>query len=339
MKEQFIKVGTSLISWSWTKKLLYWIVMSAGTGAECAFLIASLWVTINASVHSFVLLFMSEQTTIHLSELATVAYVGLPECILALAIVTTLSHIRVWAHNHADRAAGVWSILYGLPTVIFLVLSLITIGCSLLSINFQLPPYMIVIRGLSGYFYGLIALLYTQLGTQQESDRLQEKDRLLSVLRQEKDAAFSAMVTEKDAAFSVLQRNSEKVTTQLQADITRVNDELQLTKEQLAESINTQTRLANVVNKASEPTSHAYSDELKNWLDAGHKTISIDDIVSLTGHHRRKVNNAIASNALVTASRNKTLVLTASFVSWLQNNEPPTAKDANTTPQLRIVNG
>src|ERR1700694_4747612 len=106
-----------ILTWNWTKRLLYWIVLSAGTMDECVFLVASLWVTINAAVHRFVLLFLPESTTVHLSELATVAYVGLPECILALAIVTTISHIRTFAYNRSDKRALVWSILYGVPTV------------------------------------------------------------------------------------------------------------------------------------------------------------------------------------------------------------------------------
>lgn len=250
----FTKFADSLISWSWSKKLLYWIVLSAGTASECIFLIASLWVTINASVHSFILLFLSEQTTIHLTELATVAYVGLPECILALAIVTTLSHIKVWLYSQQkDYPALAWSILYGIPTLVFLILSVITIGNSMLSTTFHLPPYLIVTRGLCGYLYGLIALLHAQLGTPQERERLQKKDTLMETLRKEKDAAFLALKQQSDRLQLQLQTLQETARAhdarqeQRQAETACLQEELQQTKHLLMESQSEQARLAQAV--------------------------------------------------------------------------------------------
>src|SRR5438105_461279 len=86
----------SVLTWEWTKKLLYWLIISAGTMSECVFLIASLWMSINASVHPLILLVMNEDTAKHISELSTAAYVALPELILGLAFVTVIAHIRVW---------------------------------------------------------------------------------------------------------------------------------------------------------------------------------------------------------------------------------------------------
>src|SRR6267154_4802332 len=106
----------SILTWEWTKRLLYWLIISAGTMSECVFLLASLWMSVNSSVHSLVRLFISEPTSQHISSFATAAYVALPECILGLAFVTLISHVRVWLYNKRDRAALAWSILYGLPT-------------------------------------------------------------------------------------------------------------------------------------------------------------------------------------------------------------------------------
>ena len=326
MKEQFKKVGSSLLSWSWTKTLLYWIVISAGTASECLFLIASLWMTINASVHSFVLLLVPEQTTIHLSQLATVAYVALPECILALAIVTTLSHIRVWAYSgRKDKAALTWSVLYGVPTIIFLVLSLITIGFSMLSVTFQLPPYMIVIRGLSGYGYGLIALLYTQLGIPQERDRLQQKDGLLAQTSQANEISIATLRNEKDMLI-----------VEAQKQINALTDELAKANALIAPMQKQIEQIANLSNNGHEDALQAYSEGCKAWLAGDAKTVSIESIMEFTGHPKRTVMNAIRAGKLQTHSRNRNLVAVPSLVEWLAKTPPTMTREEVT--KLHIVN-
>lgn len=335
MKDNLRKFAFSLKSWSWTKAVLYWLVMSAGTASECFFLIASLWVSINASVHPLVITIIPESVTIQLSQLAIAAYVALPECILALAIVTTLSHIRVYYYARSDKRALTWSILYGVPTVIFLLLSLITIGCSVLSINFQLPSFMIAIRALAGYLYGLVSLLYTQLGVPQERDRLQKKDGLLSTLRQEKDAILDGLRQEKEQIIA----QSESKATELQAFIARQNEELREQKGLLEESKNAQMELIKALNKSSESALQGYSEECKTWLKSGIKTVMLDDIARFTGHAKRKIANAITSGMLQCAPRNKELILVSSLIDWLKITPASGAKVEQDTGALVAITG
>ncbi len=89
-------VGHSLITWEWTKRLLYWLIISAGTMSELAFLIASLWISINSSVHTFVLIFMPVGINENVTYLATTAYVALPELVLGLAFVTVIGHVKMF---------------------------------------------------------------------------------------------------------------------------------------------------------------------------------------------------------------------------------------------------
>src|SRR6266699_3550093 len=159
--------GNSILTWGWTKRLLHWIIISAGTMSECVFLVASLWVSINANVHAFVLLFLSEDVTKHVTELATTAYVALPECIVGLAVVVTLSHTRMVMYTPKDYRAMIWSVLYGLPTLVFLALSLITLGNAVASVTFEMPTGLVVIRALAGYLFAFTSLLYTQIGIPQ----------------------------------------------------------------------------------------------------------------------------------------------------------------------------
>jgi len=277
-------------------------------------------------------------------QLATVAYVGLPECILALAIVTTLSHIRTWVYNRNDKRALTWSILYGLPTAIFLVLSLITIGCSMVKVDFNLPSYMVVARGLAGYSYGLIALLYSQLGVPQERDRLQQKDAMMAELNRQYAINLAESNQQHESMLANVRREKEELTAKrhqdnalLTAKIDGQTSEIEQLKALLVEYKNTERELINAVHKSSEDALQAYSEECLNWLRSGTKTVSLEEITRYTGHSKRKIEGAITKGYLQTASRNKELILVSSLVTWLKSVQPSTGKTEE-TPMLHIVN-
>lgn len=297
----------AVLTWKWTKKLLYWLIISAGTMSECAFLLASLWMSINSSVHPLVRLVLSETATRNVSYLATAAYVALPECILGLAVVTVINHVRMYFYSkHATSI--VWSILFGLPTVVFVVLSLITLGCSVVSVNFIMPLPFVVTRALAGYVFAFASLLHNQLGEPQERDRLEERDALIKQLRQENEDNLSKLRQEKDTIILALRR------------------EVESQKDVLVEYKNAHAQLLNMHNKSSEDALQAYSEECKNWLKSGIKTASIDEITRYTGHTKRKIDGAITKGSLQTATRNKELILVSSLSEWLKNTPPSAAK-------------
>lgn len=332
LNERFQLIGKNLLQWSWTKSLLYWIILSAGTVSECAFLVASLYVSLNASVHPLIRTFIPEATTIHLGQLATAAYVGLPECILALAITTTLSHIKLWFYSRKEsRTALIWSVLYGTPTIVFLILSLITIGCSMLSINFQLPPYMIVIRGLSGYFYGLIALLYWQIGKSQEVDRLRKKDDFIKELKANTGAFIDQIAEEK----ALLAQEMAEQKQAFERKIADLHSEIKSLSQQLLESLSQQKTLEHELNKSSEMALEAYGEECAFWLKNADKSVLIEEITRYTGHTRQKINGAIKTEALKTTPRNPGRILVPSLISWLKDTPPPERKTESVI--LRLV--
>src|SRR5262245_47367590 len=125
-----------ILSWRWVKQFLYWLIISAGTIAECAFLIASLWMSINSSVHPMVLTMMTERQSVQLSYIATTIYTALPELILSLALVTTINHCRNIRREKQYWYTWVWAALFGLPTVVFLYISIMTVACSVLKVNY-----------------------------------------------------------------------------------------------------------------------------------------------------------------------------------------------------------
>jgi hypothetical protein len=326
----------SIITWGWTKKLLHWLIISAGTVSECAFLIASLWMSINASVHPLVMLAMTEETAVHISEFATAAYVALPELILGLACVVTIGHIRVWMYNKKDYRAAIWALMYGVPTLVFLTLSLITLGCSVTSTSFIMPEPLIVTRALAGYIFAFTSLLYTQLGTPQERDRLADKDITIATLTQEKTILQNESKSEQDKIMSDWHQDAAR----LNAIVSQLKEEIENQKELLTESKQTQTALLKAVNKSSEDALAAYSEECQNWLKSGVKSVSIEDINHYTYLPKLKIRTAIKNGPLQVSPRNKELILVSSLVEWLKHTPAPPAKvDPDTAPMLQIVNG
>jgi hypothetical protein len=317
--EPLKNIWDSLLHWRWSKSLLHWIIISAGTMAECVFLIASLWVSVNANVHKFVLLFINEDTTIHLTELATTAYVALPECIVALAVVTTLSHLRM---VRVDKRAIIWSILFGLPTLVFLVLSLVTLWNAVQSVTFEMPAPLVSTRALAGYTFAFASLLYTQIGIPQEKDRLSKKDELIADLRNEMAQSRADLIREKEEMLTALVTSKDAKIAELQNFIQQISHELSQQKELLTESKTVQSELLKAVNKSSEDALAGYSEACKEWIKSGTKTVLIDEITKFTGHSKRKIASAITNGILAVSSRNKDLILISSLIEWLKNTPP-----------------
>lgn len=325
--------GRSIITWEWTKRLLYWLIISAGTMSELVFLVASLWVSINANVHAFVLLFIPEEMTVHITELATTAYVALPECIVGLAVVVTISHTRLWLSNKRDYRPFIWAVLYGLPTVIFLILSLITLGNAVASVTFTMPTQLVVVRALAAFMFAFTSLIYTQLGIPQEKDRLAKKDALIEDLRAEKEKEIANLTQEKDAKLADLVRQTSAKIADQEKEIRRLTDLNNRQNDILEQQKRQQSELLNALDKSTRGALQAYSQECQDWLISGIKTASLDEITRFTGHSKRKLNNAIAAGKIQVSPRNKSLILVSSLTEWLEQNPP------NTEPDLYVVNG
>lgn len=335
--------GISLLTWQWTKRLVYWLIISAGTMSELVFLIASIWVSINANVHSFVLLFIDEETTKHLTELSTAAYVALPECIVGLACVVTISHARTFLHNKKDYRPVIWIVLYGLPTIVFLALSLFTLGHAVANTTFTMPTEWVVVRALAGYMFAFTSLLYTQLGVPQEKDRLAEKDAMIADLRHNFAVKLvllrkkiSNMAREWQDEKARLQRDASAKIADLEKENHRLTDLISQQNDVLDQQKRQQSELLNALDKSTRSALQAYSQECQNWLMSGIKSVSLDEVTRFSGHSKRKVNNAIAAGKIQPSPRNKNLFLVSSVREWLEQNPP---NDEDTKPELYVVNG
>jgi hypothetical protein len=347
VKQIAFNIGQSLLTWSWAKRLLYWLIISAGTMSELTFLIASLWISLNSSVHQFVLKFMNTDINTNITSLATAGYVALPELILGLACVTTIGHVKMFLYSlkhepgqkpKPNYIALIWAVLYGLPTLVFLVLSVFTLGSAVSSNSFELPTPLAVTRAIAGYMFAFTSLLYWKLGDPQEAERLAAKDSTIVSLQEEKDRSIETLTKEKDELQTKLisEKNDllAKVNSEKDAAISHLQQENAHLKTLLAQIENAHTKLVNDVNKSSEDALGAYSDECKNWLNSGAKSVSIEEIIKFTGHSKRKINNAMTAGKLLSPGRNKELILVSSLMEWLKQT-PPYEKEAE--PRLHIL--
>ena len=303
------KVGASLLHWTWTKSFLFWLILSAGTFSELAFLLASTWMSVNAAEHSFVLLFMNEVQSEHVGYFARSAYVILPVFILPLGVTTTLTHLRSWRYTRTFlHPSGIWFALYLLPTFTFLVIDVCIIGNSNTE-HYVLPDLLVTFRSIMAYTYGLIAIIYYYIGKQQEVDRLQEKDTIIDQLRQDNAVSLATLVREKDTIIMALRRETESQ------------------KELLAEYKNAHKQLLNAANKSDETALQGYSEECVNWLKSGVKSVTFEDITRYTGHSKRKIDAAITKGSLQKSTRNEKLILVTSLVEWLKSTPAPVVKE------------
>jgi hypothetical protein len=331
-------VGHSLFTWSWCKSLLYWLIISGGTMAELAFLIGAIWMSLNATVHPFILMFISEDQTRYLSFLATSAYVALPELIVSLAVIVTIGHIRMYVYNRKNWPEIIWIVLYGLPALFFAGLSAYTIGESVANINFTMPEPFIVARALAGFLFAFTSLLYWQLGKPQEADRLKSKDTERESLKTEKDGKISELETETARLTGLLQSETARLTTQFQAEITRLNSLLDQQRGEMQRTKRQQEELLSAMNKASEDGLQAYGEECIAWLKSGIKSASVPDITRYTGLTTAKVNNAVRRGELKLTPNNKDLILLSSLVPWLQSLAVSARQTDPDMPALRLVN-
>ena len=321
----FLAVLDNLLHWTWTKSLLYWLIFSAGVASELTFLVASLWMSLNASVHTWMLMVLTEKQTVFISGCASAAYVALPECILFLSIITTINRANTWVYNKEhgikDWWAVAWTFLYGIPMIVFASLSIYTLCNSFGAIDFQLPVWMIGIRAVTAFLYAVVAYVYADKGREQEKRRLQKKDSEIANLIQ----AYQEVIATKDE------------------EIVKMKADHAITKQQLRENKIARLQLESVAIKSDEAVLKSYPDAFSAWLKDGNKTIKLPDITRLTGHHSNRISAAIRNGDLKLHSRGQNLVITSSLLTWLKTAPMPKEKDKyedddeNAFNQLRLV--
>lgn len=317
---------TYVITFQWVVGLLSWALTSAGTISEAAFVLAPLWICINASVHPFVLLFLPEAVTKDISYFADTLLVGIPELIALSAIITVIGRVGLWAYQGKKPVSlsAVWVLAFGIPTAVFIVITVLTLWYSFGNVTFQLPLWVVQIRGIAAYWYGLASLLYSRIGRVQEAGRLQQKDSAIAALRAEMDAKLQEMAASKDAVIATIQRENA-----------RLQEALDHHKTLLHESIARANVLQSEITQSTEGALLAYGEMVIDWLKGLDKTVEIDEIAARTGISKKRLQGAIEKGELRIRGTNKSRIWVPSLQEYLIKYAPKN----ETQPALHVVHG
>ena len=365
-------LGQNLFHWSWCKSLLYWLILSGGTMSELAFLIGAIWMSLNATVHPFILLFLSQEQTRYLTFLATSAYVALPELIVSLAVITTINHIRTLLLTR-DWTEVIWILLYGIPAAFFAGISAYTIGESVANINFIIPEPLVIARALAGFLFAFTSLLHWRLGQPQEADRLAARDARIASLINLSEADKKSFDAERIDLNAAIEEERTRLTSIINGLKTEVNtaqherDMLAMTlgktsdtasvKDRELQSLNAETAIlkatiealknelshakerALATEKTTENPLQPYGDDCIEWLtNSGRKSAFISDIAEHTGLSTRKIKNALVNGVLRTAPTNDKLVLFSALLPWLARPDIVASRlEPDTGPQIQVV--
>ena len=169
-----IKVCTwmydNVLTWRWFVRLVRWLIISGGTVAESAFLVATLYVTACVVAHPLLTWIFPMQVIMILNQVSVLVFSWLPEVIVFSAVKITLDHWKT-AWSTKNKWSFVWAIAYTLPTLAFLLMTIITLlsFVSLQQMNvddYQVSGIMLNARVLSGWFYGIVQMLFDSIGKQ-----------------------------------------------------------------------------------------------------------------------------------------------------------------------------
>jgi hypothetical protein len=300
----------SFLSWQWVKKFLYWLVVSAGTVSECVFLIASIWVSLNATVHPLMLQVMSQATTVTFSQLSISMFTALPEIILGLAVVTTYGHIKFYV-THRRKSSLAWAILFGLPTVVFASLTTWTLIASALQIGYIMPSVLVASRVLAGYAYGFLSMLFVLIGEPDNADYVEK-------LKQETSDIIGRLENEIGRLNREMSRLLTDHSEEIDRQATAYSIEIENLTQMLKSSSSQINQLAERASSLELRGLDSYPKVVSMWIESGVKTVTLSDIEQVTGLSRQRINAAAKAGKFQRDNRKKDSFRVSSIIEWLK---------------------
>ena len=296
--------------------------------------------SINSSVHPMVLTMMSEQKSVQLSYIATTIFTALPELIVAMALVTTINHCKNIRRERKCWYTWVWPILFGLPSMVFLYISIMTVSCSVLKVNYVMPDWGIVSRALAGYTFAIVYLLYEKLGEPCYASERKAMEQTIADQKMEMEQANE----KAQRALAEKQSEIKQVTSRFEEALKTANSNFTIAMQSkqsefeyqikaiVEEGKNRIEHLQNLletksmqVEKLSERASSLEREELafypkvqSLWIEKAKRTVSIDEIVDVTGLSKQRIRAAITGGKIARDNRNKELFRVSSVVEWLK---------------------
>lgn len=318
---QFKKSWVYIFNGHFIVSLVRWMTVTSGNVGESAFLLATLWVIVNAVGHVLLTWMLSTHTIELINYLALIAFSALPELMIIPVIATCFSHWVLFSQEK-NKSACVWAILYTIPSVIFLIMTILTITMfvSTGGNSFAMASgWQIVIRCLSGWMYAAVNMLFQKLG----------------------EPHYASRMTTKDAEIERLKAELERQKTEIETELNGIKSAYSIERHELLIELNSRNEQ---INQLAERASSLNREPLLNypivaidWMENGKRTVSIDELISATGVTRQKIASAIRSGKIQKDNRNKDLLRVSSVVEWLKTVPLPAtvivAEETNELPE------
>jgi len=194
---QFVTSGQVIVSF------VRWLVTTGGTIAESAFLLATLWVTVNNVAHLIVSWVLPENVIQILNQVSVIAFSVLPELIIFAAIKITFDHWQLY-YRSREKMALAWAIAYTPFTITFAVMTVLVLSSfvsvqATSNVSPQATGAMLVIRCLAGWGYGVVQMLFASLGKQGYAGTF---EKLNSIIR-----SRNSTLAERDSTIAGLQES------------------------------------------------------------------------------------------------------------------------------------
>jgi hypothetical protein len=219
--EQLLRFWRFAIYFKWVNTIARWLMTVGGNIAESAFVLCTVYVTITMVAHQLVEWLLPRDVILTLNQISVIAFSILPELILLVAILNVITQWRMVALTRT-KSAWVWAILFTVPTIAFVIMTIITLT-SFVSINtldagtmLRATGAMLVIRCLAGWVYGMVSMLYENIGKASIAHQCQEYLTTITQLKQvidERDSTITTNATQIDTLLLRVQQLEEELTS------------------------------------------------------------------------------------------------------------------------------
>jgi len=314
--DKFKKAWKYIFNGHFMVSFVRWMTLTGGNVAESAFLLATLWVTINAVAHPLLAQILPTTTIEVVNYLAITAFSIVPELIIIPLIITCYSHWSLFVRRR-NKSALLWSVLFTVPALVFLVVTVTTIASFVSAkgtIDIQLNGAQLVIRCLSGWWFSTVNMLFAQAGKQQYADMLDSKDEEIKRLEEK----IKRQKLENEAELNELKSGYSIQVEELLIQIKEQNQQL--------------NRLSERASSLSRDTLENYPIVAIDWVENGKRTVSIDELIAATRISKQKIAAAIRSGKLQKDNRNKDLIRVSSVIEWLKSMPMPEPVIVNELP-------
>lgn len=298
------------ISGIWFVNIVRQIVVTGGNIAESAFLLATLWVIVNAVAHKLLTWIMPTHIIELINYLSVIAFSALPELIIIPVTIICLTH---WfeAIQRKSKVSATWALCYTIPTVVFFVMTIAAITTFVSTGGSTLVPIdgpQLVVRCLAGWMYAVVNMLFKKLGEPHYASNMQ---------------GLKTALTQKQEEIQQLKSQFEQTLIAKQNEFEyQLSEVTYHSKNQIEHFQNLLDTQNEHVKKLSERAFSLERNGLENFpkvvselIDQDVKTVSVDRLSELTGISKRRIN---ANKSLQRHSRNRDLIMVNSVIEWLK---------------------